>query len=141
LKPRVFLDTNVFIYAFELPSSNSRLIIDLLNEGMIEAVVSERVFREVYHYFRRYYLKGLADEFRAYIFSTCEIILSDEIRHRLKRYRGEVKDKDLEHLATVREYGIKHLVSYDRDFEGIKEYIKPNEFVRLFGIKPRKTEY
>ena len=47
----------------------------------------------------------------------------------------------MEHLATVREYGIKYLVSYDRDFEGIKEHITPNEFVRLFGIKPRKTEY
>ncbi len=44
---RVFIDTNVFIYAFEYPHSNSAIILDLLNKGEIEAVVSERVVHEV----------------------------------------------------------------------------------------------
>ncbi len=141
LKPRVFLDTNVFVYAFEFPNSNSRLIIDLLNEGEVEAVVSERVFKEVYRYFRRFHSKGLADEFRVYMFSTCQLILSSEVCDKMSRYRGEVKDKDLEQTTTVREYGIKHLVSYDKDFEDVKEYITPREFVRQLGIRPRQTEY
>lgn len=141
LKPRVFLDTNVFVYAFEFPNSNSRLIIDLLNEGEVEAVVSERVFKELYRYFRRFHSKGLTDEFRVYMFSTCQLILSSEVCDKTSRYRGEVKDKDLEQLITVREYGIKHLVSYDKDFEDVKEYITPREFVRQLGIEPRQTEY
>lgn len=47
MKFRVFLDTNVFIYAFEFPESNSNKVIDLLNKGQIEAVISERVLKEV----------------------------------------------------------------------------------------------
>lgn len=44
MKCRVFLDTNVFIYAFEFPESNSNKIIGLLNKGQIEAVISEYCF-------------------------------------------------------------------------------------------------
>jgi len=35
MKVRTFLDANVFIYAFEFPHSNSRKIIELLNEAEI----------------------------------------------------------------------------------------------------------
>jgi predicted nucleic acid-binding protein len=33
MKHRIFLDTNVFIYAFEFPDSNSNTIIEMLNDG------------------------------------------------------------------------------------------------------------
>ena len=33
MKPRVFLDTNIFIYGFEFPDSNSAEIIKLLNQA------------------------------------------------------------------------------------------------------------
>ncbi len=137
----MFLDTNVFVYAFEFPNSNSRLIIDLLNKDRIEAVISERVFKEVYRYFRRFYSKELADEYRVYIFSTCQIIPVHEIHDKMDIYRGEVKGKDLEQLTTVREYGIKHLISYDKDFEDVKEYTIPKDFVKLMGMKPQETGY
>ena len=54
MKYRVFLDSDVFIYTFEFPDSNSSKIIDLLNDKVIEAVISERVIAEVYRYFRRH---------------------------------------------------------------------------------------
>lgn len=54
MRPRVFLDTNVFIYAFEFSQSNSGKIIELLNQAEIEAVISERVLLEVQTYFKRY---------------------------------------------------------------------------------------
>jgi len=60
---RVFLDTNVFIYAFEFPKSNSGKIIELLNRAEIEAVISERVLLEMQKYFSRYYTKDLAGAF------------------------------------------------------------------------------
>ena len=47
MKLRVFLDTNIFIYAYEFHESNSNKTIDLLNKGQIEAVISERVLKEV----------------------------------------------------------------------------------------------
>ena len=68
MKFRVFLDTNVFIYAFEFPQCNSNKIIDLLNKGQIEAVISERVLKEVQSYFKKFYSKDLASAFRDYLF-------------------------------------------------------------------------
>ena len=59
MKLRVFLDTNVF-YAFEFPECNSNKIINLLNKGQIEAVISERVVNEVQAYFKKFYSKDLA---------------------------------------------------------------------------------
>jgi len=41
MRPRVFLDTNLFIYAFEFPRSNSKKIVDLLNQNKFEAIISE----------------------------------------------------------------------------------------------------
>ncbi len=55
MKPKVFLDSNVFVYAFEFWDSNSALIIDMLNDGEIEAFVSSRVLKEVTGYFRRFH--------------------------------------------------------------------------------------
>lgn len=43
MKRRIFLDTNVFIYAFEFPDCNSGKIINLINKGQIEAIISEQV--------------------------------------------------------------------------------------------------
>jgi predicted nucleic acid-binding protein len=74
MKVRTFLDANVFIYAFEFPHSNSRKIIELLNEAEIEAVTSERVLREVQNYFRKYYSKDLSAAFRNYLLISCTII-------------------------------------------------------------------
>ncbi len=63
MRRRVFLDTNIFIYAFEFPGCNSDKIIDLLNRGQIEAIISERVLREVQAYFKKFYSKDLAANF------------------------------------------------------------------------------
>lgn len=41
MKCRVFLDTNIFIYAFEFPESNSGKVLELLNKGQIEAILAK----------------------------------------------------------------------------------------------------
>lgn len=129
---RVFLDTNVFIYAFEFPDSNSGTILELLNDEKIEAIISERVVKEVYRYFKKYYDKALADSFRKYLYEACRIILARDIKDAMNKYRGLIKEKDLEQLAVVREYGIKNLISLDRDFEGHEEYRTPKEFIAMY---------
>jgi len=86
MKLRIFLDTNVFIYAFEFPKSNSRKIIELLNEGKIEAVISERVIKEVQAYFKRYYGKDLASLFRNYLILSCTIVPTIHPIHLLSFY-------------------------------------------------------
>ncbi len=141
MKHRVFIDTNVFIYAFEFSDSNSNTIIEQLNDEEIEAVISERVVKEVYRYFRKYHDKALADTFRKYLYEACRIILAKDVKGAMKKYMGQIKEKNLEQLAVVREYGIKYLISLDRDFEGQEEYRTPKEFVELMCGKVEKSEF
>ncbi len=141
MKHRIFLDTNVFIFAFEFPDSNSNTIIELLNEGKIEAIISERVIKEVYRYFRKYYDKNITDNFRKYIYESCKISLSRDVKNTMKEYAGQIKEKDLEQLAVVKKYGIKYLISLDRDFIGQEEYRTPKKFVELICRESKESEY
>lgn len=83
MKIRVFLDTNVFIYAFEFPESNSRKVIELLNQAEMDAVISERVLQEVQTYFGRYYTKDLAGAFRNYLLLSCTVIPAAYVREEM----------------------------------------------------------
>ena len=141
MKPRVFLDTNVFIYGFEFSDSNSAKIISLLNKGEIEAVVSERVLKEIIKYFEKFYSSELAKKFRRYILQTCILIMQEEIKEQMNELKGKIKDKDLEQLATVRKYGLKFLVSYDRDFEAFEEYVTPKKFLEKIGKENVESEF
>ncbi|ODS31324.1 MAG: PIN domain protein [Candidatus Scalindua rubra] len=141
MRYRVFLDTNVFIYAYEFHKSNSNKIIDLLNKGQIEAVISERVLKEVMAYFKKFYDKDMAATFRDYLLRTCTVVFSTDLKKEIKLYKNQIKDKDLEQLATVKKLGIKFLVSYDRDFENFEEYIIPKTFIKQLGLNPGKPEY
>jgi len=89
MKLRVFLDTNVFIYAFEFPESNSNKIIDILNKGQIEAVISERVLKEVMAYFRKFYNKDLSASFRDYLLRTCSIVFKSELNREMEIYKEQ----------------------------------------------------
>jgi len=141
MKLRVFLDTNVFIYAFEFPDCNSNKIIKLLNKGQIEAVISERVVNEVQAYFKKFYSKDLAAIFRDYLLRTCTVVFSADVKREMVKYKKMIKSKDLEQLATVKKLGIKFLVSYDRDFESFEEYITPKAFVKEMGVKAALSNY
>ncbi len=138
MKSRIFLDTNVFIFAFEFPDSNSNTIIELLNDGEIEAIISERVVKEVYRYFRKYYDKNLADNFRKYLYEACKISLARDVKDTMKEYSKQIKEKDIEQLAVVKKYGIKYLISLDRDFIRQEEYRTPKQFVELIPMVKAK---
>ncbi len=141
MKLRVFLDTNIFIYAYEFHESNSNKIIDLLNKGQIEAVISERVLKEVMTYFKKFYDKDLAATLRDYLLRTCSIVFSGDIRNEMRLYKNQIKDKDLEQLASVKKLGIKFLVAYDRDFEKFEEYRIPKAFIKQLSLKPSPSDY
>ena len=141
MKHRIFLDTNVFIFAFEYSDSNSNTIIELLNDEKIEVIISERVIKEVYRYFKKYHDKKLADSFRNYLYKTCMIILARDVKDAMKKYSGQIKEKDLEQLAVVKKYGIKYIISLDRDFIGQEEYRTPRQFVELIYGKIKESEF
>lgn len=141
MRLKVFLDTNVFIYAFEFPQSNSGKILELLNQAEIEAVISERVLLEVQAYFRRYYGKDLAGAFRYYLLLSCTVILTSYVCEEMNRYRNRIKEKDLEQLAVVKKLGLKYLVAYDRDFEPFEEYATPKGFIEALNLDAIKSEF
>jgi len=141
MKRRVFLDTNIFIYAFEFPESNSSKVIALLNKGQIEAVISERVLKEVQTYFKKFHSKDLAALFRDYLLRTCVLVFHADLKREMLKYKKLIKEKDLEQVAAVKKLGIKYMVAYDRDFEPFEEYITPKEFITEFSIKPALSVY
>lgn len=135
------MDTNVFIYAYEIPRSNSNLIINALNSGLFEAIITESTFKEVYSYFRKHYSKKLADTFRIYLFVACKLIYSYQLKEHSTKYLNLVNEKDLEQVIAVRELGIKYLVSYDKHFEGLDEYKTPKQFAELLGLRAYQVNY
>ena len=141
MKLRVFIDTNVFIYSFEYPKSNSAKIIELINKGKIEAVVSNQVIKEIIRYFQKYHNLNLARLFRRYILGSCIFIPRDKVVDKISEYRHKIKGKDLEQLAVVKKFGIKHLIAYDKDFKNFEEYITPKKFIKISGLKEASSEF
>jgi len=141
IRLRALLDTNVFIYAFEIPKSNSNLILTALNQDQFEAIVTESTFREVYRYFRKHYSKKIADQYRVYIFTTCKIVFPHQLQPHLIKYIDEINGKDIEQLTATREFGIKYLVSYDQHFAGKEEYKTPKQFAKILRLRTYLTEY
>ncbi len=137
----VFIDTNVFIFSFEYPQSNSRKIIDLLNEGRIDAIVCDKVIKEVTRYFEKYHSLSLARLFRRYLIASCILIAKYEVEEEMIKLEGKIKGKDLEQLSVVKKYGLKYLISYDKDFEDFEEYVTPKEFIGILGLRAYNVEY
>ena len=141
MKFKIFLDSTIFIYSFERPYSNSKTIIQLLNENKIDAVTSTRVIKEVTRYFENFYDLELARKFRRYIISSAIVIPETLVKDFMHKLKGKIKEKDLEQLAVVRKYNIQYLISYDRDFKNIEEYKTPKEFVKIFGLRTANSEF
>jgi predicted nucleic acid-binding protein len=104
-------------------------------------VISERVLKEVYNYFRKYHSKKLADTFRKYLIEACTIIFAKDVTDAMDQYRGQIKEKDLEQLAAVKKYGIKYLIALDRDFRKFEEYRTPRDFLELICGKRIESEF
>ena len=141
MKLKVFVDTNVFIYAFEYRDSNSAKVIDLLNKGLIEVFVSGQVVKEIVRYFERFHSNELARLFRQFLYGSCVVVLHDAVHFKMQEFRGQIKEKDLEQLTVAKMLGLKYLVAYDRDFDGFSEYITPKKFIKMMKHKESQTEY
>ncbi len=111
MKYRVFIDTNVFVYALEIEKSNSNIIIKLLNQRKIEGIVSERVLKEIYWYIKtRQRNEKLAKQIRDFIYSSCLVVSHEFVKAYMEKFKGKIKDKDLEQLAAVKKLGINFLI-------------------------------
>ena len=64
------------------------------------------------------------------------------VEKELAAWRGKIKEKDLEHLATAKALKLKFIVALDRDFEPFEEYCTPKEFVeKILKIRGFQTDY
>lgn len=147
-KLKVYLDTNVFIFGVERPESNSRIILDLVEEGKIVPVVSYSTLEELREYFSRRYDRETAINEIYYLISlpNLEIITRDKVKQEIKNYKGVVPDKDLPHLVSAIIAQADYLVSYNRHFieSKAKNYIKTvkqADVLKLLGIEPQTTGY
>ena len=133
---KAFLDSNVFIFGFERPRSNSHRILGVLARGNLRGAVTDRIVREVMGYFRKYYAKDLAAEFRDFILLTCELVLEQNLR--IPREIIElVGTEDAGAVAATRALGLARLISTDRDFAHVPERRTPREFLIDLGERPR----
>ena len=141
MKPLVFLDSNVFIWGYSRPESNSARILNLMNEGKITVIVSEKVLEELRTYFITYYNKDVWSSVYTHLSTLVRIVYRDEIAGEKTRWEGRIKAKDLEHLATAKMLNLKYIVSYDKDFKGFEEHRTPKRFLKELGLKESSTEY
>ena len=86
-KLKVYVDTNVFIFGVERPESNSRIILDLAEEGKIIPVVSYSLLEELREYFSRRYDRETAVNEIYYLISlpNLEIITRDKVKQEINK--------------------------------------------------------
>ncbi len=138
---QAFLDSSAIIYGLEFEESNSAVILDLIIEKKIQCFINEKVLAEVRRYFRSRKDRNYAYLVEVFLRRNCIVIKNSELVEQMKLLEGEIKRKDLEHIATVRQKEIHWLVAYDQDFEGFSEYMTPKEFMKKIGLKRKETEY
>ncbi len=120
---QAFLDSSAIIYGLE-----------------IQCFINEKVLAEIKRYFRSRKDRDYAYLVEVFLRRNCIIIKNSELVEQMKLLEGEIKRKDLEHIATVRQKEIHWLVAYDQDFKGFSEYVKPREFMRKIGLKRKEAQ-
>jgi len=133
---KVYIDSSAIIYAFEFKESNSRRILDLIIRGEIEAYIAQKVIDEVKRFFTRNRGEIIWNAVRAILIRHFKLI--DNSNYSVEKYRGMIKDKDLEHLAAFRDLKLEMLIAYDRDFKEIQGYATPKDF--LIKINKNHTD-
>lgn len=124
---KVYIDSSTVIYAFEFKESNSRRILHLIICGEIEAYINQKVINEVKKFFIRNHGESVWFAVKAIL--TRHFKLISEASYSAEKYRGMIKDKDLEHLAAFKDLKLDMLIAYDRDFKEISGYVTPKNFL------------
>ena len=137
----VFLDSSTIIYGLEFEESNSAQVLNLLIDKEIQGCINEKVINEVKRYFRNRKNRSYAYLIEVFLRRNCVVIKNSDLVEQMELFKGKIKRKDLEHIATVWLKEIQWLIAYDEDFKEFPEYITPKEFVEKMGLKAKPTEY
>jgi predicted nucleic acid-binding protein len=137
---RVFVDSSVFIYGLEFEESNSAIIYNEIANGTVKAVINEKVIEEVVRYFRSRKGRHLAYLIESQLRRICEVKQRYDYAGEIEKWKGKIKEKDLEHLTTAKKFELK-IIAYDADFLPFEEYCTPKQFVEELGKKPYDAEW
>ena len=126
---RIYLDTNIFIYAvegFDRFEEEISTLFSAVDRGKIEAITSEltlaealvKPFEKGSERYQQIYREALQDRASFHLLSITRSLLVESAR--LRALTG-LRLPDAIHLATAREAGCSTLVTNDDDFEGTSE--------------------
>lgn len=126
---RVFVDSNVFIYASGSPhplQEPARTSMHAIGSGAVEGVTSVEVLQELLHrcLTRSDRAKALgAFDMLHRLFGAGRVLpVNDATIGRARELAGPwptLRARDLVHLATMEQHGIDEIMSTDRHFDGI----------------------
>jgi len=137
---RVFVDSSVFIYGLEFEESNSAIIYTEIANGTVKAVINEKVIEEVVRYFGRRKGRHFAYLVESQLRRICGVPQRQDYAGEIEKWKGEIKGKDLEHLATAKKFELE-IIAYDADFLPFEEYHTPKQFVEELGKRSYDIEW
>ncbi len=141
---RVYLDTNVLVSGILKEKSNSRVILDMVNDKKIRAVISDYSILELKKVLRRLLTKTEADR-RCYFFIKAatlnpffEIIDYNIHKNKESRYKGIIVDKDLPHLVIAAEEKTEAIIVKDKHFHNQQAVPAktPRQFLVELNVAP-----
>jgi len=113
----------------------------MILEGKFQGIINEKVIEEVRRYMKRRKGRNFAYMIESILRTHFKVHYLYEIEDEMKKWEGKIKRKDLEHLATVKKFGIPYLIALDVDFIDFDEYYTPKEFLNKLGIEGFDTDY
>ena len=136
----VFIDSNIFMYAAGSAHKNkipSVRFLHLVAARAMEGCINTEVLQEVLHRYR--YIKRWEEGKEVYnlikkiipIVIPVDMPILDTAYDLLDKY-PDIYARDAVHTATILHHNISLIVSYDRDFDIMKDEIERKEPEELF---------
>ena len=145
---RAYLDTNIFLIYLEEEISNSKIVINIAEDGLFIPVVSFHTFKEITHNLKSRKSKDLASWMQIFIWSIQDltIIQKKEIDQLGEKFVDLVDDKDdLPHIHSYFAGNCDYFVTTNRRLTQMKiksqvNFITPKKFVEKFKLKSIDTK-
>lgn len=122
----VFIDSNIFMYAVGKNATHKTICQSLLSKVFtqeIKAATNVEVLQEILYRFNAIHKSQLGFDLFDHILASFETILPvtlDDMKEAKKiQQTTSIKPRDAIHAATMKNAGIKTILTYDRDFDKI----------------------
>jgi len=145
---RAYLDTNIFLIYLEEEISNSKIVINIAEDGLFIPVVSFHTFKEVTHNLKSRKSKDLASWMQIFIWSIqgLTVIQKKEIDQLREKYVDLVDDNDdVPHICSYFAENCDYFVTANRRLTQMRiknqvNFITPKKFVEKLKLKSIDTK-